>query len=218
MQSHSAVSAVLVRRVTPLCLVAALALTTSGQSAQPRISFNPQGISISGVKSGEPLAWMMLVRQPGPVTMRTRIVRGIGPAKPNAAVAIRLEDADSTAVLLALASVDSGAGVVQGSERLPLSLDPIRVQAAAGQASIAVESPFVELLYVRSRGGAWSWHGADGSPADADGKADGWITISLTALKPYRGNPHPPASVEEGDQLLLIDPDHLRAATVEVGR
>lgn len=204
------------------CLAACVLLAASGamaQSAQrPAISFTPQGIAISGVAAGEPIAWLMLVRQAGLATMRTRVVRGIGPAKPNAATAIKLENADRTSVLLAVASLDSGASATRGTEHLPLSPEPIRVRAVAGEAKIAIESPFVELLYVRSRGGAWSWRGGDGSQSDADGVRDGWVTISLASLQPYRGNPAGPATAADGDLLLLVDPDNLRAATVEVGR
>ena len=57
---------------------------------------------------------------------------------------------------------------------------------------------------------------ADGSESDADGKADGWITVRLTSMRPLEGNPHPPATTAAGDLILLVEPGEMRSAAIEV--
>jgi hypothetical protein len=74
----------------------------------------------------------------------------------------------------------------------------------------------VEILYVRPKRGALAFSVADGGGRDQDGVQNGEIAMAMESLRPFKGNPHPPQTVEPGDLILVIDSRGLRTAMVEV--
>jgi hypothetical protein len=116
------------------------------------------------------------------------------------------------------AVLERGHGANRSRSDLATSRRSIETKLAVGDTSISVQSRFIELMFVRPGRGVWSFRAGDGGGLDQDGTRDGWVKIALASLVAYKGNPHPPATVEPGDRVFLIDPTELRAGDVEVGK
>jgi len=68
--------------------------------------------------------------------------------------------------------------------------------------------PYGEALVVRPKQGAWVARGWDGTPGDADGRADGKITIRFADMKAARGRPDiaGPDRLLPRDLVIVINP------------
>lgn len=190
----------------------------ASKATPPTVDFARSGVTIGGYKPGTKLAWMALVREPTKGYWATRIIRGFGPITPNSTFAIEHPEADLKRSIWMIADVDAGTGRHAKSPTMAHSSRGIVIRATPGAAVIQVDSSAIELMYVRPRFGAWSFSVADGGTRDADLSQNGQIVIPLQSLISYQGNPHPPATVETGDLLLVIDPNGMRTATLEVER
>jgi hypothetical protein len=182
----------------------------------PKVEFGPNGVTVGEVRPGTRVAWMAMLRDRRGYQTRVRIRRGFGPATPNSAFAIAQEAADTTRGMWVVADVDAGTSVHAASPVMTTSGRPIRVRAGAGAAVVEIDSFAVEVLYVRPRGGAWTYSVLDGGGRDADQRQNGTIVMPLEALAPLKGNPHAPAATAAGDLILIIDPRGVRSASVEV--
>lgn len=204
---------------TAFCLLLSLAFATLGaEPSEPTIDFGPAGVTIGGVRPGEQVAWMAVVRASVSRRIRVRVLRGITRATPVAPVTIPIPQSDESTTLLTVAVLDRGHGSTRNTRNLTTSSEPIESRAVPGEAQVSVKSRFVEMMYVRPGRGVWSFRAGDGSGLDQDGARDGWVRIALASMVAYKGNPHPPATVEAGDRVFLVDPTELRVSNVEVGR
>jgi len=88
---------------------------------------------------------------------------------------------------------------------------------ADGRDQVEDVRPFAEVLVVRPGVGAWTLRLGDGSPADADGKANGRIAAALDRMTPLAGSPAPPSRFAAGDTVLLFDPNAMEMTVVRVG-
>jgi len=84
-----------------------------------------------------------------------------------------------------------------------------------GRDQIEDARPFAEVLVVRPGVGAWTLRLGDGSPADADGAADGRLAAAFDSLEPLAGSPPPPARFAPGDTILLFDPNEMEMVLVK---
>jgi hypothetical protein len=159
---------------------------------------------------------MAMVREPNGYHTRVRILSGYGPATPHSSFEVVLPDADTLRSVWAVADVDGSSNVRANSPLMVTSPHTILARAVIGTDRVVIESGAIEVLYVRPHLGAWRYAVADGGGRDLDGVANGTIVMPLLELKPFKGNPHAPERIEEGDFLLLIDPRGTRTATIEV--
>jgi hypothetical protein len=86
-----------------------------------------------------------------------------------------------------------------------------------GGAAVEDQRPFAELLVVRPGAGAWTLRIGDGGPADADGAADGRLLAPFAAMTPLAGSPPPPQTFQDGDIVILLDPNTLEMTLAKVG-
>jgi hypothetical protein len=204
-------------RIT-VCLLLSVSLAAfAAESSQPDIQFGPDGITVGGIKPGEQVAWMALVRRSENRRIRVRVLRGLARATGQAPVRLPIPQSDEP-TLLTVAVLERGHGANRSRSDRTTSPRAIEATAVAGDTTLSVQSSFVELMYVRPGRGVWSFRAGDGGGLDQDGVRDGWVTIALASLVFYKGNPHPPSTIEAGDRVFLIDPTELRAGDVEVGR
>ena len=200
-----------------LCGTIALhSLHAAGKGTPPSVAFGRSGVTVAGLKPGTRLAWLGMIREPRKHRSATRIVRGFAPATPGSSFSIDYENADTSRSLWVVADVDNGSAVQAKPAASIVSQHAIPIQAVAGKSAITVGSSAVEVLYVRPHGGAWTFSVADGGGRDGDRLQNGTIVVPLASLTALKGNPHPPSTVESGDLVLVLDPDLMRSAAVEV--
>ena len=202
-------------------IVLLCAMTTEAFAAgkpEFKVDFRREGLTVHGLRPGTKVAWMAMVREPRGYHTRVRILRGYGPATPNSTYSMALDNADSTRGIWLIADVDAGTGVQAASPVMITSDRAIDVRATNGASTVEIDSGAVEVLYVRPRGGAWTFNVADGGGLDGDRVPNGTIVMPLASLRPLKGNPHAPAAVAAGDLILIIDPRSVRTASVEVGQ
>jgi len=185
---------------------------------KPELKFGRGGVAVTGVKPGTKIAWIAMIREPRAYHSEVVVLRGYGPARPDATFEIAREAADQDRGIWAVADVDAGTAISALTPEMKASKQPIVVHAEAGQSVVTFASAGVDLLYVRPKRGAWAFTVSDGGTRDGDGEVNGSIAMPLASLRPFKGNPHPPESVEAGDLLLVIDRRGLRTAVVEVTR
>jgi len=203
------------RIITLLITIAAFAQDLASSS---NVVFTPEGVTVSQLKPGTKLAWLALTRERVGHHSVLHTFRGFEIATPAGAIPIGRRGADRSRSLWLLASVDGEFATSSVPPGYSASSMPMESVAMADATAITVDAPAVELLYVRPRGGAWFLSAADGGTADADSRKDAVLTLALQSLQPFQGNPNPPASVAEGDLILMIDPLDNRMSVVKVGR
>ncbi|HYC87847.1 MAG TPA: hypothetical protein VEO54_01445, partial [Thermoanaerobaculia bacterium] len=150
----------MIRRVLLGVLCGTLALHSlhaAGKGTPPSVAFGRSGVTVAGLKPGTRLAWLAMVREPRRHYAATRIVRGFAPATPGSSFAIDYENADTSRSLWVVADVDNGVTAEAKPAGTIVSQHAIPIQAAAGKSAITIASGTVEVLYVRPRGGAWTF-------------------------------------------------------------
>lgn len=186
----------------------------------PTITFTAGGVTLAAVKPGTKLVWLGMIREPEGSQARVRFVRGLETATPAGKIEIGEAAANQAQAIWVVADVSSGDARRSAAPNFVHSPSEIVIDARPGATSIDIESAMVELVYVRPRGGggAWSFGTGDGSLLDGDHENNGTIRLSLSSLKGFQGNPHPPEQVQEGDVILAIDPVRIRSSQLAVKR
>jgi len=195
-----------------------LAAAERGRRRDLDLTFGERGVTVRAERPGSRMAWLAMIVERRDYHDVVRIIRGFGPATPDSTFTIARDAAKESRAVWAVADVDGAMTIQRFSPGTRTSPHPISVDALAGDAQVTVRSAAIELLYVRPRAGAWTFHAADGGGRDADAMQNGSITVPLASLKPLEGSGQAPASVEPGDLILMIDPRLMRASTVEVTR
>lgn len=199
-----------------LLLVLTLALGTRMNAAPPPLdlSFANGAAVVRGVSPGAHTAWMAVVRERIGWMTSVQIHRGLAVAANDGRTTVEHSAAAAEHAVWAFADVERG-GTARGTPSgRGLAAIPMAIHATPGADTIAVEANEVRLLYVRPPSRAWAFDSADGSDFDADGLANGRVTIRLSALRPLHGNGPAPESVSAGDSILAIDARDLRSGEV----
>jgi hypothetical protein len=190
-----------------------LALTVMPAAAEDLVSngngsLSASGLSMFDVQPGARVAWMTLTREPVGNHYRLRIQRGVQTADGNGEVFITQDGADEARTLWLAAAVDGQQLVTldAAAEGYDSSSEPVPSAAVIGATAITIESRQAEVIYVRRQVGAWFLSAMNGGLDDQDGAQDTVITIPLSSLQPFPGNPSAPTSVAHGDLVLVIDP------------
>lgn len=74
------------------------------------------------------------------------------------------------------------------------------------------------MAVVRPKEGAWVLRVHDGGETDDDGDNDGAIRARLASFSAFGGSPPPPAKLEPGDVVLILDPERLLFSSRTLGR
>ena len=75
----------------------------------------------------------------------------------------------------------------------------------------------VDLLIVRPGTGAWSAHTGDGGPGDTDGGRDGVLHMNLGDMQSLVDGVEPPAHIQGGDVIVLINTRSFAHTVVAIG-
>jgi hypothetical protein len=183
-----------------------------------QLEFGGGGVSVRGAIQGSRLAWMGMIRVPHTFHTEVRILHGFGEAVPENELVVSVEQADTSRGMWAFADVDHGAAAHANSPTMRTSGRAIEIHAVEGGDRVEIKSAAVEILYVRPRIGAWRFSVADGGGLDADLLPNGTIVMPLASMTALGGNPQVPASIQEGDLILVIDPRGLRSTSMEVAK
>jgi hypothetical protein len=200
-----------IKTVLTITLIAStLMISRSAWADSPTIDFSGSGVTAGNVAPGTNVAWLGMVRERIDDLVRVRFVRGTAHATAQSTVSISEPDANASSSLWGIINVGSGENAASAAPLFGYASGEIAVHAPIGQSSIKIESPAVELLYVRPAVGVWSAGTGDGSDLDLDLEPNGVVELSLATLKPLGDSPAAPATVQQGDVLVLIDPQGIR--------
>ncbi|HEU4886917.1 MAG TPA: hypothetical protein VFV49_03450 [Thermoanaerobaculia bacterium] len=200
--------------VMTLLMVAA---SVAAAGAPPRVDFTIGDVTLNNVKPGTHIAWMAMLIDRAHYQEQVRILRGVDIVTPAEQMRIAAANAKHDQGIWTFAALDGDLTVTAAAPQFAASTRPIEVVAIEGAPSVSMKGARAELLYVR-RGSAWKFSGADGGGQDSDGVADGRISIALSSLENVHGGRPAPATIENGDVILLIDFTKRRTASITVGR
>ena len=196
-------------------LLAFLALTSvaSAQSG-PTIELQSDRVQVRGIAAGEQVVWTALVREDRGHYESTRVVRGTGTANARGELSIDevLPSKTRTQWLFSILG-DKGSGqTLRAGTNGEAEPDEVVISATPGAAFVLVEAAALDFIYIHN-GFAHYFFGADGGDFDADGEQNGVIKVVLASLKKFPmhdSDPPPPANVQSGDKILVIDVYELR--------
>lgn len=201
---------------TFVSLVVCLLFAASGLAQKPELAFDGGSVAVKGVKPGGHTAWMALVRERVSFHTEVHVYRGFTPSGQDGIARVDGKAAEAPRALWIAADVRGGQGVRGTPPAQTPSPIEVPIAAVAGQPSITIEAAEAHVLYVHPPAQAWAAEVSDGSDRDADGQADGKITLSLSSLAALHGKVKPPDQVESGDLVMVIDPRRVRSGEVVV--
>ena len=188
-------------------------------SAAPElaVSFEEAAVAVSDVTPGGDVAFFSVARVPrgtfNEIVRRAQIVLAdsLGEAR------FDLEDGQPVPLKSVWTVVDlsSGAYGVAAPEGFHLTEigfpgQGFEVGAPGLVNRLRQRFNWADSLLARPGVGAWRYRGADGSPDDEDGRADGALVTGLESYEPLGSSPEPPDRFAADDVLVVIDPLDLR--------
>lgn len=87
--------------------------------------------------------------------------------------------------------------------------EELQVSPEGGVRTLRDDRGYVEVLLVRPRVGAWHMSAGDGAASDADAARDGFTAVEFATMEPVGNSPQPPASLEPGDLVIVVNPRNL---------
>ena len=199
-----------------LVLLAAAPLSAT----PPAVSFEAEAVVATGITPKGQAVWFSVARE---ISRRsTNVV-------PRHQVAAD-EDGDGTVRLelgqevplrsiwfaVDLATGETGVATPEGFPLLEMVVPGRAIPAALNR--LDLERRLVHLVLIRPGVGAWHLRIGDGGASDDDGEPDGTLRAALDSLAPVAENgPPPPDRFSPKDVLLVIDPERMESAAVQVG-
>jgi hypothetical protein len=154
-------------------------------------------------------------------TRLSRIARVVEDRGADGALLVTASDVIPTLSFWLAADLSSGKATLASPHRWPghvgaIGVGEVEVVAAerGGRSTeLTLTTKALEVVLMRAGAGAWWLQANDGGESDADGDADGRVTVRLVDLEPrVPGDPSPPATLERGDLVLLVDVHTMRAS------
>lgn len=177
---------------------------------EPRIVFEENGVTASGLTPGKAMAFFGVERIVDPDLAAELVQHADAKAAGTDGVS-RLELARpvSQRSLWVIVDVESGEFVVAAPDGYQIHRRPRPSRLAVGEGSRPDEiedgPAYLYGLMVRPGEGAWIFRGGDGSPLDQDGDTDGRVRFALDQLEPLPGSPAAPAKAKGTDLWFVID-------------
>jgi hypothetical protein len=145
-----------------------------------------------------------------------RIVRGLELVTGSGEVSLST-GLDSSCSLWVAGSLGSSSTVIRSGDRCGASSATIQIAAVEGADRLVIDSTIAVGQYLAVNGTVWSFSVRDGSELDADGKINDQIVLPLSSMAPVSSETaQPPSAIAFGDSFLVLDPDTMRASTIEV--
>lgn len=201
------------RFLSGLLVIVAMAAGSAG--AAPTIRFESRAIVVEHVTRGGTLRWFGIAHEPQAYHVRVREYAGASDDADRDGV-VRIDLPRDVSPESLWVAVDTTTG--QWSTAQPATaeirskpLPPARFRrGTAGRASIAGDEEYLKFWVVRTSRGSWVHTAEDGGRGDSDGVADGVTTAALSEFEPVAGSPDPPAELQRGDIVVVVDPWQLR--------
>lgn len=201
-------------------------LAAASTSAQPAVSFSDDGVTLSGLTPGGPVAWISVSLEPTGVMNRVVPRQGYdGDLDYDGIVTIPLGSRPALRSTWAVVDVTTGAYAVGTPEDFVST--PIvpgdRLQRARGLRkaldALEIERNEVHILGVRPGVGAWTLQATEGSSVDRDSMNDQMLTVRFADLVSLGDVAlAPPTSLQSGDVLIVIDMELLSHFAAVAGR
>ncbi|MGH2628753.1 MAG: hypothetical protein ACRDHY_19110 [Anaerolineales bacterium] len=186
-----------------------------GEQTTLRVSFEEQGVVVSGLEPGSRVAWLSLTSEPRRYWVRDVRREGIEPADAGGTARIGLGEPVPPRSVWGVVDLASGVAAWAAPEGFPI--EEVVPEGKGfdrddrGRLNrLLTRAVGLELLVVRPRSGAWALPVFDGSPSDRDGKPDGGLVAALEEGRPLLDGPVAPALLLPGDVVLGIDPKTYR--------
>lgn len=203
------------RRFRAIVIAVVFQLATISLAAAPAVRFEARAIVVERLSHGTTVAWFGLAHEPQAYHMRVREYAGtVSDEDRDGVVRIELPRDISPGSLWVVADTTSGLlTVAQPSEttiRMKPLPPPVLRRGTASAAQIEKDDEYLKFWLVRKGRGAWVHTAEDGGPGDSDGQPDGVTRARLSDFRPVANSPAPPADLERGDIVIVIDPWQLR--------
>lgn len=211
---------------------AATPLFRSGEASAPpelAISFEDASVVAGKLSPGGDALFFGVARRAMGTFHRVERYLGAEIVDAQGEARLALEEALAPKAAWAVVDLETGAfrlAAPEGFELvvLPFPGEGFEAGAVAGRVDrLEHPVPWVDLVLVRPKVGAWSLRAADGSEQDRDrdrggGARPGRVVTGLEDLEPLAGGPEPPEEYAAGDVLLVIDPLDLRVYATRLDR
>jgi len=191
------------------CVLAAALLWDGPAEAAPAIAFEPAAVNVSGMTpQGRAFVFGVAWAADGRVkTSRHTTFLSDGDGNGEARLDLGTERPD-TSVWLAVDFEDGSwtvatTGGAVREARFPWNAVPY------ARDRLALHSEKAYIAIVRPLIGAWLLRVNDGGESDGDGDNNGQIRAGLASFSAFGGSPPPPAKLERGDIVLVVDPERL---------
>jgi hypothetical protein len=181
------------------------------------VEFAPGEVTLKGLDPGAKVAWMAMIIEEEHYQEKVRILRGVEIVSSARQATITRSGEKVDQGVWIFADLDGKLKTTAAAPGFTASQRSINVEAIPGATSLIIAGARAEVLYVRN-GSAWKYSGADGGRVDADGIADGRIAMALHMLEGLHGSSAAPASVEDGDVILVMDFTKRRSTAIKVGQ
>lgn len=167
-------------------------------------------------KAGARVAWLAIAHTRVHEHLESQQTAGIAVAAADGNIGITPPAAGARRLVVSIIDLDEGTAGRAVPETLPHPEERLLIAATAGQSSVVIEAGEIYIVYARKRGHAWTRHAHDGGSRDADGMSNGRIEITLASLQSLVGQVPPPATIESGDVLIVLDARTLRGGELVV--
>jgi hypothetical protein len=191
------------------CVLAAAllvaALVADGAEAAPAISFEPTAVNVTGMTpQGRAFVFGVLWKGEGGGVKASRHTTFLSDGDGDGQSRLDLgDDMPKTSVWLVV-DFESGEWTVATGGVVREAPFPWNAVAySRDRLSFGCERAY--LVVVRPKTGAWVLRTQDGSATDADGDNNGAIRAELASFSAFGGSPPPPAKLEPGDVILVVD-------------
>lgn len=206
-----------------VCLLAA---ALPGAAGSLNLAFGERSVTVSGATPGGDVVLYAVVKEPA----------GSAPAVPRKtthALVLHDDDKDGSVTLqrqqpvpvmgvwvaVDVATGQWTAGGSPGFEAVEIPKEDFAQRDAAGQLrKLSALVPEVDAMVVRPRVGAWRIYAAKTSSVDEAGRDERPLRIDVGVLQPLSPSLQKLDTMQAGDVVVLIEPQSLHYAVVEVGQ
>ncbi len=188
-----------------------------------RIDFEAAAVVASGMTPGEQVAWFSVAREDtgsGSLIIRREEVTAAGK---DGTARLDLDRSVPPRSLWAAVDLKTGDFTLATPAGYPLrqaAFPAGAFRAAAGggfDRALAPGREMVMLFVARPTVGAWALTVWDGAPEDEDGPANHGISLAFTRMESVATSPGPPAILQPGDLVILMDPNAMEVSAARLG-
>jgi len=189
---------------------------------QPVITYNADGITVTGTTPGGRVILFGISRRPLGVAASTARRWLVQTASAAGTVTFTFGSAVPRSSIYAAVDFETGAYAIRtpGTYPLRLATFPNKALRKSGDAytQLGLDRVALEVLCVRPGKNAWQVFLTDCSRRDRDGTCDGKLTVDASALEPLVSDKDDLKDFKQHDVVIMIDPMEMDVMASEVGK